>query len=206
MKKYLIFDFDGTIADTMNISLNIINSLAKKYHFDQIKDPKILRNKSMKEAIKYFKISLWKLIFLARKFKKIMHLHIYKIKIHKGMKKTLNELNQRGYKLGLLTSNNEKNTKPILEKANIINLFEFKIYNARIFKKQKNLKKIIKKKSLKKENIIYFGDEVRDIISAKDLGIKIAAVTWGANSKERLKKEQPDYLFTNTEQILKEFK
>lgn len=206
MKKILIFDFDGTIVDSLKVSLNIINTLDNKYNLDKIKNPKYFRNKSLLEIIKFFKVPLWKMFFLAKKFKKRLKLHIHEIRIHKGMKKTLIELKKRNYTLGILTSNSEKNTLSILKRTEINHLFDFKVFNAKIFKKQKNLKKIIKKKKLKKENIVYFGDEIRDILAAKKTGIKSAAVTWGLNSKERLKKENPDYLFTNNEQILKTFK
>ena len=36
------------------------------------------------------------------------------------------------------------------------------------------------------EDVVYVGDETRDIVAARKLGIRVAAVTWGYNSSEAL--------------------
>ena len=58
------------------------------------------------------------------------------------------------------------------------------------------------KQALHPSNVLYVGDEVRDIEAAKKAGIRIAAVTWGYNSKKALEAYKPDYLVTKPEELL----
>jgi phosphoglycolate phosphatase-like HAD superfamily hydrolase len=51
-------------------------------------------------------------------------------------------------------------------------------------------------------DITYIGDEDRDIIAAKRLGVGVIAVSWGYNYKELLIKEKPDYLIDLPVKIL----
>ena len=56
------------------------------------------------------------------------------------------------------------------------------------------MKKLLKNRNLSEFDVIYIGDEVRDIEAAKAAGIKMVAVSWGFNSPEILKTKNPDYL------------
>lgn len=52
----------------------------------------------------------------------------------------------------------------------------------------------MRKLGLDRNEVIYVGDEIRDIESAKDTGIKIIAVTWGFNTEDALCRFNPDYI------------
>ena len=65
---------------------------------------------------------------------------------------------------------------------------------------------LIKEYKLNLEEVIYIGDEDRDIIAAKRVGVKVIAVTWGYNSKEKLMKEKPDCLVSSPKELEKIFK
>ena len=66
----------------------------------------------------------------------------------------------------------------------------------------------IKKINLFKEKfpgykVYYIGDTVGDIKEAKHAGVLSVAVTWGFHNKKILEKENPEYLFTRPEELLK---
>ena len=52
--KLVIFDFDGTIADTMDLGLEIVNDLANNYGFRKVSKEELIeyRNLSTREALK----------------------------------------------------------------------------------------------------------------------------------------------------------
>jgi len=52
------------------------------------------------------------------------------------------------------------------------------------------------------EDVIYIGDEVRDIEAARAAGIKIASVTWGYNLESILTENKPDYIVTQPRDLL----
>jgi len=69
--KYIYFDFDGTIADSVALGIEIVDVLAPKYGFKTVDKSKIdyYRNLSSQDLIKEFNIPLIKLPFLAPLFK-----------------------------------------------------------------------------------------------------------------------------------------
>ncbi|WP_159102347.1 HAD hydrolase-like protein [Caldalkalibacillus mannanilyticus] len=54
MFKHVIFDFDGTIADSIDLSLVIYNELAQKYHYRTItiEELREMNNLPIKERLK----------------------------------------------------------------------------------------------------------------------------------------------------------
>lgn len=49
---------------------------------------------------------------------------------------------------------------------------------------------------------IYVGDALSDVASARDAGLQMAAVSWGARSKEDLERECPGRVFDNWQEFL----
>jgi phosphoglycolate phosphatase len=69
--KLIIFDFDGTLADTLGALLRISNRLAPEFGYPQIGDEQFasLKYLSSWEIIKLSKVALWKLPFLLKRVK-----------------------------------------------------------------------------------------------------------------------------------------
>jgi phosphoglycolate phosphatase len=62
---------------------------------------------------------------------------------------------------------------------------------------------ILKIADVKKENVLYVGDTAVDIQTAKNSGVKIAAVTWGFRPLSELQEQAPDYIVDNVEELEK---
>lgn len=204
--KEIIFDFDGTLADTFDLSIEILNKIKGEFGFGQISKERVdeFRNSGFKDVIKSVHIPIFKLPWIIKKHQKEMEKELIKIKIFPQMDAVLKELKLRGYVLGVLTSNSKNNVKKVFDN-NRINYFDYIYSGKNIFGKDKKLKSIIKSRGLVKEQVVYIGDEVRDIEACKKAGIKIVAVAWGYNSKEALEKLRPEYLINKPEEILKIF-
>ena len=56
--------------------------------------------------------------------------------------------------------------------------------------------------SLSKREVIYIGDERRDIKASHKADIPIIAVTWGYNNKKMLAENNPDYLVSQPKEII----
>jgi phosphoglycolate phosphatase len=117
------------------------------------------------------------------------------------MKKTLFDLKKKNLILGIMSTNAEVNIRKFLD-INKIDVFDYVIGKGSLFGKDKIIKSILKKRKLKNTEVLYVGDEVRDIEACKKLKIKIISVTWGFNDKEVLKKMKPDFLIDKPEEIL----
>ncbi len=201
---YIYFDFDGTIADSLALGLEISDFLAEKYNFKKIDRSKINYYKTLtaKELFKDLKIPIYKLPILAPVFKLEINRRIEQLVIFEGMESVLKKLSENHF-LGILTSNSVENVKKFLEKYKLLHIFSDIKSELQLFGKHLSLNKIIRQNKIEKENFIYVGDEVRDIEAAKKTGIKIISVTWGFNLSTTLKKYSPNFLAEKPSDILK---
>ena len=203
-QKVIIFDFDGTIADTVDALVNIANSLALEFNYAQITPEEflILRNLTSREIFKYSGIPLFKIPFLLKKVKKELKNKIPELKPIPEIEETLVELKENGNRLGIITSNSKSNVKEFLKINNLDNLFEFVHTGVTIFGKTTIINNVLKQKQIKIQEVIYVGDETRDIEASKKAQIKICSVTWGFNSEEALAKQNPDFLIHHPRELV----
>lgn len=200
--KTIIFDFDGTLADTINLSIKCIKLLSEKYDLKSIPEIEKVRNKSLLKIIKEdLELPWFKIIFFVKELQLLLENQIDEIKLFPKIKDVLKQLSKK-YKLGIVTSNSSLIVKELLKKDSL-NMFSFIQSDESLLGKGKILKKIIKKQNLNPKETFYIGDEVRDITAAREAGIKIISVTWGFNTKEILKENKPDFLVNKPEEIIK---
>ena len=81
--------------------------------------------------------------------------------------------------------------------------FDFIYAGTTLFGKHKIIKRLLKEKQLLSHEVMYIGDETRDINSAKKSQVKSVGVPWGFNSGEALAKHQPDFLINSPYELMK---
>jgi phosphoglycolate phosphatase len=200
----ILFDFDGTIADTFKELVKIYNKIAPSLNCKPMADIDIptLRNKRPQDFMKEYNISKLNLPLLVIKGRKELKKKIHEIQPFDNLIITLEELKKRNLKLGILSSNSQNNIRKFLINNNINHLFDF-VYNGKnLFGKSKRISKIIKDQGIEKHQMLMVGDETRDIEAAKKLHIKIIAVSWGFNKKEVLQKLNPNFIAEKPEDLL----
>jgi phosphoglycolate phosphatase len=203
-QKVIIFDFDGTIADTVDALVTIANRLALEFGYVQISanELTLLRNLTAREIIRYSGVSFLKIPFLVKKVKGELKNKIKELEPIAGITEALIELKNQGYKLGIITSNSQENVNEFLQHHNLDNLFEFIHSGVTIFGKTTIINNVLRQRQIKPQTVIYVGDETRDVEAAKKANIKVVAVTWGFNSPEALAKENPDFLINHPSELL----
>jgi len=203
-QKIIIFDFDGTIADTVDALVTIANRLALEFGYVPINSQELvlLRNLTAREIIKYSGVSLFKIPFMVKKVKGELKHKIPELKPIEGINAALIELHHQGYHLGIITSNSQENVNQFLKFHNLDYLFDFIYSGVTIFGKTTIINNVLRQKHFQPESVIYVGDETRDIESAKKANIKVIAVSWGFNSPEALSKQNPDFLIHHPHELL----
>lgn len=203
-KKVIIFDFDGTLADTLDALVSITNHLALEFGYRSTTPEEIpkLRNLSSREIVRLSGVSIFKLPFLLRRIRDNLHGKIQGLNLIPGIKEALIQLKKEGNCLGILTSNSEENVRVFLEKHGIQDLFSFVYSENSLFSKDRSIRKLMKKNHLRPEEIIYVGDETRDIDAAKKIHVKVIAVTWGFNSRQVLAQYKPDFLIHQPSELI----
>jgi len=203
MTKVIIFDFDGTLADTIDILLSITNRLSAEFGFKSATKEELaqLRNLTSWQILKYSGISIFKFPLLIRKLKAELRSEIPTIQLFSGIKEVLLELKKLGFQLGIITSNSRENVLVLLEINGLQDSFTF-IYSGSTFGKHKVIDRWLKREQINPEQVVYVGDEVRDIDAAKKTGIKIISVGWGFNSQEALAAHNPDFLIERPQELI----
>ncbi|WP_051309727.1 HAD-IA family hydrolase [Desulfogranum japonicum] len=199
----IIFDFDGTIADSFSYFLTIINKLAKEFNFKQINQDEIhaCRNKSAREVIRDLHVPIFKIPRILSKAQREFNGLMHKIQVIPGLKTALIELKKENIQLGIITSNSLKNVTFFL-KENNLDVFDFLYTSSGLWGKARRLQKVIDKHHLKKDEVIYIGDETRDIEASRQVGVKIISVTWGYNTVQALDCFAPDYLVNTPQELV----
>jgi phosphoglycolate phosphatase-like HAD superfamily hydrolase len=203
MDKVLLFDFDGTIADSFESFLKIVPRISENYNLPTIPREELekLRSEEPRTIIKRLNIPFFTIPLLARDMKKMQQHEIDSVKPFENLPTVLQTLKVKGYTLGILTSNGKENVERFLQNNNLP-MFDAIYSDSSIFGKDVVLRNFLKKHNLLKENVRYIGDEIRDIQACQKVGIKMIAVTWGFNSKEGLINYHPDFLIDKPEELL----
>ncbi|PIZ65811.1 carotenoid oxygenase [Candidatus Roizmanbacteria bacterium CG_4_9_14_0_2_um_filter_39_13] len=190
----IIFDFDGTIADSLHLMVDIYNKMAHRFHAHpigatQVKHFRSLTPVQLIHELRIPVIMIPEILFIG---KRIMKKRMNELKPIKGIEQVIEKLSKK-YTLGILTSNNGENVEDFLNSHSIKNIAWIHSETS-LFGKDKALQKRLKKDSLTKEEVLYVGDETRDVDSCKKIGIDVASVTWGLNSRVLLETVHPTYL------------
>jgi phosphoglycolate phosphatase len=201
--KLIIFDFDGTLADTLGALMRISNRLAPEFGYLQIGDEQLanLKYLSSWEIIKLSKVALWKLPFLLKRVKEEFPGEVRNVKLFPGVIELLNTLKLQGYRLGIVSSNAEENIRSLLKQNQIEELFNF-VTTASTFGKGRAIERAMRQYHCSKSDAIYIGDEIRDIQAARSISIRVVAVGWGFNAPIALINKQPDLLITKPQGLL----
>ncbi len=201
--KTLIFDFDGTLADSLITYFHGFNQVAQDFGLPKIdlENIQALKQLSAKDLTIKYKIGPIKLTKLVYTINKNLSKEIANLKFFPELKNVLQEL-AKDYQLGILTSNNRENVRDFLKNQDCSELFDFIHASKSIFGKDQTFRAMLRKHQLRKNDILYFGDEARDIEACQKVGIKIAAVSWGFNATELLQAKNPDFLLSEPKQIL----
>ncbi|HSP41746.1 MAG TPA: HAD hydrolase-like protein [Luteolibacter sp.] len=203
--RTLVFDFDGTIADTLGETRRIYNQLAGDFGLRQVEPGEIaeLRHMSLKQLIGHLGIPKRRVPALISRGTGMMRGNITNLGMIAGMPEVLTEMRRHVESFGILTSNAPANVDVFLRAHGLRELFEFISSTSKLTGKAKHLRAIRKTFSLRHEEMLYIGDELRDVKASQKAGVPVAAVTWGFNSRESLAAENPDYLFDRPEDFLR---
>lgn len=207
--KFVIFDFDGTIADTLPFSFQKFLEMAKLLQIENLSDKQIIkeiRSKSYQELLKgSFKKAWLKLPYVISMIKNMqveLEKEMENIKFFPGVKESLFDLKKEGYKLVMISSNRKENIDKFI-KFNKLNIFDFIHGKTDLFGKASYLEKFLRDYNLKKSEVIYIGDEIRDVEACKKVGIKMIGVSWGLHTVEALKNNGVDYIIRKPHEILR---
>ncbi len=202
--KTIIFDFDGTIADTLDAAIAIYNKIAHQFQCKTVKEENRaeLRSKKAQDFLRDHGVTKLKLPFVVLLMQKELRREIATLKPFEGIVEELEKIKSAGYNLGIMTSNSKENIQVFLAAHELTHIFDFIYSSKNIFGKAHMMKRLLHEQKITKNDAIYVGDETRDIEATKKIHLPMLAVSWGYNSKEALSPLKPDLIADHPNEIL----
>jgi phosphoglycolate phosphatase len=198
----VIFDFDGTLADSGDWFAGVFNEIAHRFGFRSLSEEEMhaLRGLGNREIIRHLRIPMWKMPLIARYARQRVSMDAAMIPLFPGVHSMLQQLHAHHVALAIVSSNAEANIRRILgdESAGRIAYYGC---GASLFGKARLLRTVMKRRGVRSNATLYVGDETRDIEAARAVGATAAAVSWGYATREILRTFEPDVVFDRMEAI-----
>jgi phosphoglycolate phosphatase len=198
----IIFDFDGTIADSFDF---VVDLLAREAGRAPLSDEEKLelRGQSMAAIGRQLGLSWPKLLRLFFKGRRQMQDAIKHVQPFDDIPEVIKKLHAEGHELFIVSSNTVQNIHAFLHHHELHTYF-LEIYGGiGLFSKAPSLRKLLKEQKLDKKDVLYIGDELRDVQAAQAVGIRSIAVTWGFAQPSSLEKLQPTALAKTPSALLR---
>lgn len=200
--RLVIFDFDGTLADTAEWMSTVLQRAAVRFKFRQTTraEVQMLRGLPNKEILRYLGVPLWKLPSIAIWARQVSANEAAHTKLFAPIRKVLSDLRSAGILLGVVTSNSEENVRRVLgaETASQIGFYEC---GASLFGKAARIRAIVRKSGIAPSETLAIGDESRDMDAAKAAGVAAGAAGWGYATEDLLRSCEPQEFFRSPEEI-----
>lgn len=186
----VLFDFDGTLADTQELGRTVLNALADEFHFVPITPEEMptLRQMSARDVLtKRVGIPLWR-VFTVRRFeargREELRKHVDTIQVFVGIPELIIRLRDTGMQVGIVTSNETSIVEQVLRRAQME--VDFIHAGSRVLGKRRAIKGALKDYRLAPELAVYIGDELRDVEACRANGLSMIGVAWGCNTPDVL--------------------
>jgi len=197
--KVIMFDFDGVIVNSCQMSLEINQEWVSDITYSEIQDwaDGNVYNKKLRDNFddSYF----------AHYFEQYSKRVVQLVPVE-GMDRVISDLDLWGYKLVIVSSADENSIKSFLEKHNLDKYFTEILGKHFNPSKVEKIKIVLDKYKIKKTETLLVTDSVGDVKEAHEVGIKAIGVTWGLHEKERLEKNKVDFMAENPNDILEGIK
>ncbi len=200
---HAIFDFDGTLANSLDIVIDEYNLIAPRFRVKPIDraDLPRLRTLGGRAALREHRVGLWKVPFLTFAMRRALHRRLPEVQPIPGVPEALFVLQQRQCPCSILSTNSDENIRRFLA-AHRLTMFTHIAGGASMFGKAPAIKKLLRRLKLDPARTYYVGDEVRDLVAAKAAGVRSVAVTWGYAQREALLARSPDHVVESPEELV----
>lgn len=199
--KLVIFDLDGTLADSFPWFLANVNSVADKFGFRRVGDDEIesLRHAGPRELLAHLNVPRWKLPRISRHMRQLKAQHVG-IRLFPGVDDMLQALAAKGVAMAMVSSDHETNVRRTLGPANVARIEHFAC-GASVFGKATKFKRVMRRAGVGARDTLAIGDEVRDLEAARKAGISFGAVAWGFANPKALVARGSDEFFAAVNDI-----
>ncbi|MBO7319084.1 MAG: HAD-IA family hydrolase [Clostridia bacterium] len=209
---YVIFDFDGTVADTGE---GILKSL--QYSFTAMGDPepdlsdlkKFIGPPVYYSYTTFYGVSEDKVDLYVKKYReRYSEKGIYESKVYDGMIELINALKENNIKVGIASSKPERLIYAVADYLEITDMFDaivgVKSDNSKHSSKAGLITQAMEEMgATDKDKVLMVGDRMFDIDGAHEAGIKCCGALWGFGNEEEFRAHNAKFIVSTPLEIIK---
>ena len=199
--KAIIFDWSGTLVNNVPQFYSVVKKIFETYKREIISLEEVRENFTL-PYMKFYEKYIPEMSQETQNviFKKEIQKQPLP-KLYPGVLEILKEIKNKQYTIFVVSSNHKET---ILNEVKQLGAEEFieKIFPD-VYTKSPTLKMIISKYNLNMDQSFYVGDTSGDVEAGKESNLPTIGISWGYQSKNKLKLSNPDYLIDNILDIKK---
>ena len=199
--RFAIFDFDGTLADSLDWFRASFQETIARFDLAPVSPEELegMRGLSAREIMARLKVSMWQLPVIFSDMRKRKLAAASETSLFAGIPAMLADLQRLGVKTAIVSSDSEASVRQVLgPTASLITRFDC---GAAVFGKHWKFRRVARKLGAKPTETICIGDEIRDIEAADAASMDSGAVAWGYALPAALQATGPTHLFNSIEEI-----
>jgi phosphoglycolate phosphatase len=179
-KPLVIFDFDGTLADSWAVAVEELRGAGRLFDLRQLSPEEVeaLRGQPSRQVFDAFGVALWKIPRIATHMRRRFEERAAGIALFDGVAEMLRAVDEAGILIGVVSSNSEKTVATVLGPENMRRVAAVECGSS-LFGKSRRFLRLLKELGATRADTIAVGDESRDLDAAADAGITGLAVEWG---------------------------
>ena len=186
----LSFDLDFTLVNNQEGIIESFNYALDNFNLSRLGKTEILRMIGLPLAEMFQRVTTLDpdiLVFAFREYYRVKG--IYQVELLPGVREKLEELRDKSYQLGIITSKKEELAHHVVEILGISHMFEYIIGEGNIMKTKMDLNLVEHLNTIyPNHQFIIIGDHPNDRALAENLGAPFIGVLTGGHSAEELKK------------------
>lgn len=182
----VLFDFDGTLADSFHLFLDAWTHAAQRHRFRAVDTTDLdrLRRMSARDIVAEAGLPLWKLPAVVATMRAYVRERADEVRLFDGVPEALHALKADGVRIGLVTSNARDTVERVLGDE-CRRLIDHWGCGASLFGKAAKTRRVMKTAGATAARTVSVGDELRDLDVAQALGLDFVAVAWGYTAPDR---------------------
>ncbi len=208
--KGIIFDFDYTLGDSTKGIIQSVNYGLKRLNYTKSTDEAIISTVGLSLEKTYEELTGDNSKDKALEFEKYFmeranRIMVENTTLYDGARNTLELLKVKGLTLGIVSTKCHSTLKNIVIKNKLTNIIDFIIGSDDVeYTKpdSEGLIKMVRYMGLKKEEVLYVGDNTVDAMAAMDAKVDFVAVKTGSTKKENFSNYKTKAIIEDVNHIL----
>ncbi|NTX64661.1 HAD-IA family hydrolase [Myxococcus sp. CA051A] len=199
--RLVIFDFDGTLADSLPWFRSVFNDMADRFGFSRLTPTEFeaMRGMSGREIMAHTKVPMWRLPAIVSYMRKQKLSAASSTPLFPGVPELLAELKHAGVTVAIISSDSEVSVRSVL--GPVVESVTHFDCGAAIFGKAAKFRRMLKRAGVTTAEALSVGDEIRDIEAAREARIPAGAVGWGYTLADALARHAPAHLFHSVAEL-----